>query len=78
MVDDVTQEQAFAHATDVPRNTMGGISDTIRIRGLVDVDFEDTKRAVSEPCKAMMSTAVAGGPDRASSRPCRCAAVVKR
>ena len=34
--------------------------------GLVNVDFEDVKTVMSEPGKAMMGTAVAGGPDRAN------------
>jgi len=63
MGDDVTQDQAFAHANDVLRNAVGGISD---IPGLVNVDFEDVKTVMSEPGKAMMGTAVAGGPDRAT------------
>jgi cell division protein FtsZ len=66
MGDDVTQEQAFAHANDVLRNAVGGISDIIHIPGLVNVDFEDVKTVMSEPGKAMMGTAVAGGPDRAN------------
>ena len=66
MGDDVTQEQAFAHANDVLKNAVGGISDIIHIPGLVNVDFEDVKTVMSEPGKAMMGTAVAGGPDRAS------------
>ncbi len=66
MGDDVTQEQAFAHANDVLRNAVGGISDIIHIPGLVNVDFEDVKTVMSEPGKAMMGTAVAGGPDRAT------------
>jgi len=64
--DDVTQEQAFAHANDVLRNAVGGISDIIHIPGLVNVDFEDVKTVMSEPGKAMMGTAHAGGPDRAT------------
>ena len=64
--DDVTQDQAFAHANDVLRNAVGGISDIIHMPGLVNVDFEDVKTVMSEPGKAMMGTAIAGGPDRAS------------
>ena len=64
--DDVTQDQAFAHANDVLKNAVGGISDIIHIPGLVNVDFEDVKTVMSEPGKAMMGTAVAGGPDRAT------------
>ena len=66
MGDDVTQDQAFAHANDVLKNAVGGISDIIHIPGLVNVDFEDVKTVMSEPGKAMMGTAVAGGPDRAT------------
>jgi cell division protein FtsZ len=64
--DDVTQEQAFAHANDVLKNAVGGISDIIHMPGLVNVDFEDVKTVMSEPGKAMMGTAQAGGPDRAN------------
>ena len=35
------QQQAFAHANDVLKNAVGGISDIIHIPGLVNVDFED-------------------------------------
>jgi cell division protein FtsZ len=64
--DDVTQDQAFAHANDVLKNAVGGISDIIHMPGLVNVDFEDVKTVMSEPGKAMMGTAIASGPDRAS------------
>ena len=64
--DDVTQEEAFAKANDVLKNAVGGISDIIHIPGLVNVDFEDVKTVMSEPGKAMMGTATAGGPDRAT------------
>ena len=66
MGDDVTQEEAFAKANDVLKNAVGGISDIIHIPGLVNVDFEDVKTVMSEPGKAMMGTATAGGPDRAT------------
>ncbi len=64
--DDVTQEEAFGKANDVLKNAVGGISDIIHIPGLVNVDFEDVKTVMSEPGKAMMGTATAGGPDRAT------------
>ncbi len=65
MGDDVMQ--AFAHANDVLKNAVGGISDIIHIPGRrSEVDFEDVKTVMSEPGKAMMGTAVAGGPDRAT------------
>ena len=65
MGEDVTQEAAFAHANDVLKNAVGGISDIIHMDALVNVDFEDVKTVMSEPGKAMMGTASAGGPDRA-------------
>ncbi len=64
--DDVTQDQAFAHANNVLKNAVGGISDIIHMHGLVNVDFEDVKTVMSEPGKAMMGTAQASGPDRAT------------
>jgi cell division protein FtsZ len=64
--DDITQDQAFAHANDVLKNAVGGISDIIHMPGLVNVDFEDVKTVMSEPGKAMMGTAIASGPDRAT------------
>ena len=64
--DDITQEEAFSKANDVLKNAVGGISDIIHIPGLVNVDFEDVKTVMSEPGKAMMGTATATGPDRAT------------
>ena len=43
MGDDVTQEQAFAHANDVLKNAVGGTSDIIHIalasNGMDDIDI---------------------------------------
>ena len=64
--DDITQDQAFAQANDVLKNAVGGISDIIHMHGMVNVDFEDVKTVMSEPGKAMMGTAQASGPDRAT------------
>ena len=63
--DDVTQEEAFAHANDVLKNAVGGIAEIINEYGQINVDFEDVKTVVGEPGKAMMGTAMASGPDRA-------------
>ncbi|WHZ10470.1 MAG: Cell division protein FtsZ [Burkholderiaceae bacterium] len=63
--DDVTQEEAFAHANDVLKNAVGGIAEIINVPGHLNVDFEDVRTVMSEPGKAMMGTAVASGPDRA-------------
>ena len=63
--DDVTQDEAFAHANDVLKNAVGGIAEIINVPGHVNVDFEDVRTVMGEPGKAMMGTAVATGPDRA-------------
>ena len=63
--DDITQEAAFAHANDVLKNAVGGISEIINEYGGVNVDFEDVRTVMGEPGKAMMGTAAAAGPDRA-------------
>ena len=63
--DDVTPDEAFAHANDVLKNAVGGIAEIINVPGHVNVDFEDVRTVMGEPGKAMMGTAVAAGPDRA-------------
>ncbi|MBI2769768.1 MAG: cell division protein FtsZ [Burkholderiales bacterium] len=63
--DDITQDEAFAHANDVLKNAVGGIAEIINVPGHVNVDFEDVRTVMGEPGKAMMGTAVASGPDRA-------------
>jgi cell division protein FtsZ len=63
--DDVSQDEAFAHANDVLKNAVGGIAEIINEYGHVNVDFEDVRTVMGEPGKAMMGTAVASGPDRA-------------
>ena len=63
--DDITQDQAFAYANDVLRNSVGGIAEIINVEALVNVDFEDVRTVMSEQGKAMMGTAKANGPDRA-------------
>ena len=63
--EDISQDDAFAHANDVLKNAVGGIAEIINVPGLVNVDFEDVRTVMGEPGKAMMGTAVAAGPDRA-------------
>ena len=63
--DDITQDEAFAHANDVLKNAVGGIAEIINEYGHVNVDFEDVRSVMGEPGKAMMGTATASGPDRA-------------
>lgn len=63
--DDISQDEAFAHANDVLKNAVGGIAEIINVPGHVNVDFEDVRTVMGEPGKAMMGTAAASGPDRA-------------
>ena len=63
--DDITQDEAFAHANDVLKNAVGGIAEIINVPGHVNVDFEDVRTVMGEPGKAMMGTAESSGPDRA-------------
>ncbi len=63
--EDVSQDEAFAHANDVLKNAVGGIAEIINVPGHVNVDFEDVRTVMGEPGKAMMGTAKANGPDRA-------------
>jgi cell division protein FtsZ len=63
--EDMTQDEAFAHANDVLKNAVGGIAEIINVPGHVNVDFEDVRTVMGEPGKAMMGTALANGPDRA-------------
>ena len=63
--DDISEEDAFAHANDVLKNAVGGIAEIITVPGNVNVDFEDVRTVMGEPGKAMMGTAIASGPDRA-------------
>ena len=55
--DDITQDEAFAHANDVLKNAVGGIAEIINVPGHVNVDFEDVRTVMGEPGKAMMGTA---------------------
>ena len=63
--EDASQDEAFAFANDVLKNSVGGIAEIINVEALVNVDFEDVRTVMSETGKAMMGTAVASGPDRA-------------
>lgn len=63
--DDISQDDAFAHANDVLKNAVGGIAEIINDYGHINVDFEDVRTVMGEPGKAMMGTAMAAGPDRA-------------
>jgi cell division protein FtsZ len=68
--DDVSQDEAFAHANDVLKNAVGGIAEIINVPGHVNVDFEDVRTVMGEPGKAMMGTALASWPGPRAHR-CR-------
>ncbi len=57
--------EAFSVADNVLRNAVLGITDMITKEGLVNVDFADVKRVMSEMGRAMMGTGVAEGEGRA-------------
>ncbi|GHU36263.1 cell division protein FtsZ [Betaproteobacteria bacterium] len=63
--DDISMEDAFNAANNVLSNAVGGIAEIINYPGLVNVDFEDVKTAMSETGMAMMGSASATGVDRA-------------
>jgi cell division protein FtsZ len=63
--EDASQDDAFAFANDVLKNSVGGIAEIINVEALVNVDFADVRTVMSETGKAMMGTAAANGPDRA-------------
>jgi cell division protein FtsZ len=63
--EDISQDEAFAFANDVLRNSVGGIAEIINVEAQINVDFEDVRTVMSEQGKAMMGTAKASGPDRA-------------
>jgi len=61
-----TMTNAFALADDVLRQGIQGISDTITIPGLVNVDFADVKSIMSDSGSALMAIGRASGDNRAS------------
>jgi cell division protein FtsZ len=63
--EDISEDDAFAHANDVLKSAVGGIAEIITVPGNVNVDFEDVRTVMGETGKAMMGTAMASGPDRA-------------
>lgn len=61
----VKVKEAYAYADDVLRNAVLGITDMITKEGLVNVDFADVKKVMSEMGRAMMGTGIADGEGRA-------------
>ncbi len=63
--DDISEDEAFAHANDVLKNAVGGIAEIINVPGNVNADFEDVRTVMGETGKAMMGTGMASGEGRA-------------
>ena len=59
--------EAFGVANDVLRNAVLGITDMITSEGLVNVDFADVKKVMSEMGRVMMGTGIAEGENRAEN-----------
>ena len=56
---------AFKKADDILYNGVKGISDLIMVPGLINLDFADVRKVMSEMGLALMGTGVAGGDNRA-------------
>ncbi|MBU2552190.1 MAG: cell division protein FtsZ [Proteobacteria bacterium] len=56
---------AFKLADDVLLQAVKGVSDLILLPGLINVDFRDAQKIMSNKGLALMGTGIASGPDRA-------------
>jgi cell division protein FtsZ len=61
----MTMNMAFALADDVLRAGIQGISDTITVPGLINLDFADVKSVMSDAGSALMAIGRASGDNRA-------------
>src|SRR5438874_3254052 len=61
----MTMNNAFALADDVLRQGIQGISDTITVPGLINLDFADVKSVMSDAGSALMAIGRAVGDNRA-------------
>src|SRR5207245_11487247 len=61
----MTLNGAFALADDVLRQGIQGISDTITVPGLINLDFADVKSVMSDAGSALMAIGRASGDNRA-------------
>ncbi len=64
--EDVSMLDAFKAANSVLHGAVAGIAEVINCPGLVNVDFADVRTVMSEMGMAMMGSAVASGPHRAT------------
>ncbi len=61
----LTMNMAFALADDVLRTAIQGISDTLTVPGLINLDFSDVKSVLSQAGPARMAIGRASGENRA-------------
>jgi cell division protein FtsZ len=64
--DDISMLDAFKAANSVLHGAVAGIAEVINCPGLVNVDFADVRTVMSEMGMAMMGSASASGPHRAT------------
>ena len=60
----ITLVKAFEAANDVLLNSVQGIVELITVPGLMNLDFADVKKVMSDKGRGIMGSAVASGPDR--------------
>ncbi|MEA5141710.1 cell division protein FtsZ [Arcicella rigui] len=63
--EDLNILEAFEHADDVLANAAKSVAEVITKSGKINADFKDVKKVLSNAGQAVMSTAVARGPNRA-------------
>jgi cell division protein FtsZ len=64
--EDISMLDAFKAANSVLHGAVAGIAEVIKCPGLVNVDFADVRTVMSEMGMAMMGSAIASGPHRAT------------
>ena len=60
----ITLVNAFEAANDVLLNSVQGIVELITVPGLMNLDFADVKKVMSDKGRGIMGSAAASGPDR--------------
>jgi cell division protein FtsZ len=65
MFEDLNILEAFEHADDVLANAAKSVAEVITKSGKVNADFKDVKKVLSNAGQAVMSKAIAEGPNRA-------------
>jgi len=60
----ITLVNAFEAANDVLLNSVQGIVELITVPGLMNLDFADVKKVMSDKGRGIMGSAMASGPDR--------------